>query len=275
MLTAFGHLGTSCCVHLSPLTLRVVLNPVYSATEGLYGFFQCQLDTLLDYVKLESKNDDEILFVVSIPGLLRAVRSSEGYERRVIKLTKKEGRAYLTFDLHSGIDPSQLSTASSSFPSSSPSQLSLTQDVPIVVLPANSQATTGEPDLSSPTIRLHLPPILPFHTSIDRLRTIHPTLRLHLTNAGVLQVSASDEITALKMHWKNLALEGLGEVDEREGECDVQVNGRKLSAVLHCKALNLMTCIACVVEGECLIVYGKVKEKRGTITYFIPLVFDT
>ena len=276
MLSAFSHLASACCVHLTPRELRLVLNPMYSATEGLYAFFSCGVETLFEQLKVESKNSNEILFVLSIPALLKAVKSAEAYERRVVKLSKKDGRAYLTFDLSTQLDSSQLSAASSAFPpssSTSSSQLSLTQDVPLMVLPANVQSTTCEPDLSSPSIRIHLPPITAFHTALDRLRTIHPTLRLRISNAGSMQVTAGDDITELKMHFKGLQLDGLGEVDDRE--CEVQVNGKKLSAVLHCKALNLMTCICCVVENECLIVYGKVKEKRGTVTYFIPLVFDT
>jgi hypothetical protein len=227
----------------------------------------------VDHALVESKSNNEILFVLSIPNLLKAVRTSEQYDRRVIKLTKKEGRAYLTFDLASHLDPSQLSTSSSSSSPSS-SQLSLTQDVPIVVLPPNSQSTITEPDLSLPTIKLHFPPFIPFHHAIDRLRSINPTLSLHLHNGGTMRVSARDEISELVMHWKGLGLEGLDDDSSHDAECEIKINGRKLSAVLHCRALNLMTCIACVVEGECLIVYGKVKEKRGTLTYFIPLVFD-
>ena len=276
MLTAFGHLAPSCCVHLSPSALRLVINPAYGGTDNVYAFFSCALDTVLEQAKVESKSGNDILFVASIPALLKAVRSAEPYDRRVIKLAKKDGRAYLTFDLHAALDASQLSTSSLPSTSSTPSQLSLTQDVPIIVLPPGSQGTSAEPDLSSPSVRVHLPHLHAFHTAIDRLHPLpaQHLVRLRLSNAGTLQVTARDELTELHMHWKGLALD-MGQASERTGEADVLIDGRKLSAALHCRALNLVTCIACVVDRECLIVYGKVKEKRGTVTYFLPLVIDS
>ena len=223
VLTAFSHVGDACCVHLTPSQLRIVCNPEHSATDGVYAFFQCAVSSVLESCKVESRAaGNDILFLVSIAGMLKAVRSCESFDSRVIKLSKKDGRAYLSFDMHSAIgdpyQPSQL-TASAASPSSS-SLMSLTQDVPILVLPASALPSTAEPDLSLPSIRLQFPPLRPFHTAIDRLRSISPTLTLRLSNAGSMVVSGSDDISSMQTHWKGLALDAAGGGEE---QCTVRV----------------------------------------------------
>ena len=264
MLTALQHVSDSACLHLSPVELRLIVNPTFGDTEGLYAFFHSPLDALFEAAKVESKANHDILLHFSIPSLLKVVRSADAFDSRTVKLTKKDGRAHLTFELLTQhIESTQLSAAPVS-------QSSLVQDVPVVVLGVREMmALTAEPNLAIPAIKVQMPLLQRFHATVDRLRALSPNLQLHVTNTGQLRLAAKDELTAIQSEWKGLAVAGQPTV----GECEVGVSGRKLSDVLWIERVQAVErCVCCVAERECLIVYCKLSHRRGTVTYFLPVL---
>ena len=74
VLTAFAHLGDSCCLHLSPTHLRLVMNSLYGETGGEYAIFHCEHESLFESYRIESKSGNEILIHVAIQALLTAVK---------------------------------------------------------------------------------------------------------------------------------------------------------------------------------------------------------
>ena len=264
VLTALQHVSNSGCLHLSPVELRLIVNPTFGDTEGLYAFFHSPLDALFENAKVESKANNDILLHFSIPNLLKVVKSADAFDSRTVKLTKKDGRAHLTFELLTQhIESTQLSVAPVS-------QSSLIQDVPVVVVAVKDMLPlTAEPNLAIPAIKVQMPLLQRFHATVDRLRALSPNLTLHVSNTGQLRLAAKDELTAIQSEWKGLAVAGQPPV----GDCEVGVSGRKLSDVLWIERVQAVErCVCCVAERECLIVYCKLRQRRGTVTYFLPVL---
>ena len=151
-----------------------------------------------------------------------------------------------------------------------------------------------------PTIKLYFPPLRQFSQVLERMKAVASgrAVSIKCGNEGLMVLGCEDEGMRIETFFKDLALNGAvtrasqqqavrgrgvgggggkggGEGENGDGLVEVRVDAKKLSAVLHCRVLNLLTCICCVVEGQCLIVYGKLREKRGTVTYFIPIQVDT
>ena len=248
VLFALQHVSSSACLHLSPVELRLIVNPTFGDSEGLYAFFHSPLDALFEAAKVESKASNDILLHFSIPSLLRVVKSADAFDCRTVKLTKKDGRAHLTFEmLTQHVDSTQqLSMAPGS-------QSSLVQDVPVIVLPVKEMLPlTAEPNLAIPAIKVQMPLLQRFHATVDRLRALSPNLSLHVSNTGQLRLAAKDELTAIQSEWKGLAVAGQPPV----GDCEVSVSGRKLSDVLWIERVQAVErCVCCVAERECVIVY--------------------
>ena len=254
------------CLHLSPVELRLIVNPTFGDTEGLYAFFHSPLDALFENAKVESKANHDILLHFSIPSLLAVVRSADAFDSRTVKLTKKDGRAHLTFEMITQhVDSTQQLSAGPAV-----SHSSLVQDVPVIVVPVREMMPlTAEPNLAIPAIKLQMPLLTRFHATVDRLRALSPALTLHVSNDGRLRLAARDELTAVQSEWKGLAVAGQPSV----GECEVAVSGRKLSDVLWIERVQTVErCVCCVAERECLIIYAKLRERRGTVTYFLPVL---
>jgi len=264
VLSALQHVSNSGCLHLSPVELRLIVNPTFGDTEGLYAFFHSPLDTLFENAKIESKANNDILLHFSIPALLKVVRSADAFDSRTVKLTKKDGRAHLTFELLT-----QHIESTTQLSAGPVSQSSLVQDVPVIVVAVKDMLPlTAEPNLAIPSIKVQMPLLQRFHATVDRLRALSPNLTLHVSNAGQLRLAAKDELTAVQSEWKGLAVAGQPPV----GECEVGVSGRKLSDVLWIERVQAVErCVCCVAERECLIVYCKLRG-RGTVTYFLPVL---
>ena len=266
ILVALQHVSNSGCLHLSPVELRLIVNPTFGDTEGLYAFFHCPLDALFENAKVESKANNDILLHFSIPSLLKVIRSAEQFDSRTVKLTKKEGRAHLTFEMITQhVDSTQQLSMAPPV-----SHSSLVQDVPVIVVGVKEMLQlTTEPNLAIPAIKVQMPLLQRFHATVDRLRALSPNLTLHVSNDGALRLTAKDELTSIQSEWKQLKVAGQPDV----GECEVGVSGRKLSDVLWMERVQAVErAVCCVAERECLIMYYKLRERRGTVTYFLPVL---
>lgn len=281
VLTAYQHLAKRIVIHFSPTDVRFILTPHFCETDGELSFFIAHHSSLFDNYKVESKNLSHILIVCEIAPLLKALKTGEQYDTKIVKLSKKDNRGYLTFELTSRQLVAQSLTVDDMEPHLTERRmnertLSLIQDVPITVLPHSELERLAEPSLELPSIKLHMPNLKSLATIADKLQSVNATVDLQLSNAGTMRVSAKDATIDVKAYFSDLSMNqsSTSLIPLSQQRVNVKVRAKKLSHVLHCRVLTLQTAILCVVEGKCLIVYGKLLEKRGTITYFVPLVID-
>lgn len=90
------------------------------------------------------------------------VQSSEKASRSTLKLTKKEGRAFLTID-------------------STQDGANIIQDVPITIQSFRSIAEHDEPVLDTPTMKFRLPNIRVLHQMCDTIKQLDHTGQLTIT----------------------------------------------------------------------------------------------
>lgn len=101
-----------------------------------YVFTDILKISLFEEYKIESINNNEISFEINLDHLQRALKSGQYAQEVILKLTKKNGQPFLSMSVEST------------------QQMTIIQDVPIVLLSAQQLGQYTEPHLPDPEVHL-------------------------------------------------------------------------------------------------------------------------
>jgi len=281
IVQALQKLGPQCLVTLTPTELRFYMSSEF--TNGEQAFVELAVDKVFEHYRIESKKtNDEIPFQLSLDNLSRAITSGENAERIVVKLAKKQipPRAFLSFEMRTAT-------------------LNITQDVPISLQGPDRVAECQEPLLPEPTVKIRMPLLKNLRTVIDRMRSISDEVTITANNAGDLCLKVQTDTVTIKTYYKDLAIvrksdqkPELDEKEKKDGSHDGSVNMhiktsseskkiitasgtmsiKKFVNILHCRSLNIHYALGCLVEERAFVLYIKLKNGIGTVTYYIPFM---
>ena len=268
ILQCLSHLADLTLLHLSPTHFRFLVPT--ELTDGERAYFDAPVALLFDDYRIESKSNNEIVMLMSIANLQRAIDTAATTESVRIKLTRKNARAFLSFDGAAANITSQHTV--------SPTAILLTHDVPIAIQQTSRLAIAAEPLLSAPRVKIRLPDLKRLVSVIEAVNQITDIVSLSANERGDLRVECVDPTLNMQTFFKNLQID-----NDRNGDsmindataaifCTARLSVKKLLNVLHCRMVNAAVVLACWVEEGALVIYVKLNEKRGHLTYYIPWI---
>jgi len=255
ILQVLEKLGQTCMVHFQPKTVSFYLTTQWSASGQC--FVELAVPAVFEDYRIESRSNNEIPMLINIPNLVRALRSSERAHKTVIKLTKKTERAFLTFEITENV--------------------SITQDVPISLQNVKSLVEYQEPELPEPEVQIRMPPLGNLKTVVDRMKAVSEELTIEATSLGRMIFKVETDMVTIRTHYKDLAIKS-AEPEAKNSESVTTASAKmaikKFSKILSCRMLPASYALGCIVESKAFVLYVKLHQEQGHLTYYIPLILD-
>jgi hypothetical protein len=251
ILQALEKLGPSCLINLTPTQVCFYLTNEWSS--GEQAFVEAPVEGIFDNLQIQSKNRNEIPFIISVGNLLRALKSGETVEQIIIKLSKKNERPFLSFEmLTHGV--------------------SITQDIPIVLQGPQKVADCSEPDIPPPEVKFHMPKLKCLQHVVDRMKTVSNELIVEASSTGEISFSVESDSVEIKTFYKGLAFQSENESPLVTARARMDI--KKFAKVLTSKVLAASFTIGCIVERHAFVLHLILQQNLGTVTFYIPLIAD-
>ncbi|KAJ2918194.1 hypothetical protein MD484_g2233, partial [Candolleomyces efflorescens] len=198
-------------------------------------------------------------------------------EEVIMRLTKKNDQAMLTFDISGN---TRMGRA-----------VHVMHDVRIEVMRPADAAKMIEPMCPEPDVHILLPPLQKLRTIVERLRPMSNIMAVRANANGVLQFGINTDSVKVETEWRGQVnpktTDDEEEKTDAEKEEDLERDPDKLFTVivsvksflrfLNSHVVSTST-IACICQHHCLILYvyigGAVAEAGGVLTFYVPAVLD-
>mmetsp|Transcript_20266 Transcript_20266/g.31677 ORF Transcript_20266/g.31677 Transcript_20266/m.31677 type:complete len:281 (-) Transcript_20266:42-884(-) len=260
-LEKIGKLG---CFLFSEKDLHLCVNPDKSDEAQTWAQLATDGDeSIFRTYRIESKNQNQIAFEVDFSLFNQALKSAENAEEATIKLTKKYGKAYLSFEI---IIQEALTTI---------------QDVPVIMLAPEEQARLQEPNIGEPDVHLVIPRdnFRTLSVVADRLKGLNDKIVIRASMIGDLEMGIETEFVFLTQTWKNLEIAAFDGNSPQQGKVDTSkqaeamVDANMLSRVLISHAVKPSMVICCMVDsGHKKLLLWHLKLGNDCLTYYLPVL---
>jgi len=254
VLQALEKLGQSCVIHFQPDIVSFYMTSHFSQSGR--AFVELATKSIFEDYRIESKSNNEIPMVVNIPNIARAIRSGINADKIVMKLTKKSNRAFLTFDITENVN--------------------IIQDVPVTLQPIKRMKEFYEPELPDPEVQIRMPELKALKNVIDRMKSVSDILTIEASLTGELVFEVNTDMVTIKTYYKGLSIKPTASQPDTNSanRASARMSIKKFSRLLHCRCLNASYILGCIVEDHAFVVYIKLREDRGQMTYYVPLIAD-
>ncbi|KZP00489.1 cell cycle checkpoint [Calocera viscosa TUFC12733] len=261
-----------CIIRLSPASIEIICPN--GNEEGVQVWSKINQEDLFSDYRVQSNAADTICAEIATDALVQVLRdlaSSGKVETRetVMKLAKKGTDAVFTFETR---DHDQTWAKG----------LTVSHSVRVQMIRPVEMEKVKEPLCPDPDVHIVTPPLKEMRVVLDRLKAYSSKIRFSANNSGELTLSAeTDDGEELKTTWTDLVhptIEAGEDAPPREAPDLGQHFGALMSAASLLKFMNTAvitptTCIACICENHCLIMYvyiGEVLEQNGILTFYLP-----
>eukprot|EP00808_Paulinella_micropora_P005084 g5215.t1 len=230
VVQALEKLSSNCLINLSEKEVKFYLPSEY--TSGEQAFVQIPATSMFDHYRIENKKTgDQIPLFISLTNLARALTSGEYADKILIKLTKKNNRAFLTFEMQSGT-------------------MLITQDVPVQLQSMQRLQDCEEPNLPDPPVKIHMPPLKSLATVVERIGKLSTECSLICSSSGNLTVQVEADMVTVRTFYTGLKLKSAAESSvPSQGDVTItaKVSLKRFANILHSKTLGAPFIIGCVM----------------------------
>jgi HUS1 checkpoint protein len=262
-----------CTMHLTAKMVRFVVVP--GITDGLELWAGMSATTLFDDMRIESMSANEITLHVQLDHLERALKTGQTAHEVVAKLTKRGALPYLSF-----VADVQM-----------PQVMTISQDVPVEVLPGTHMAQLAEPVLPNPDVHIFLPKLKALRGVVDHLKNLADAMTISANMGGEfsLQVETANVLI-------NTTYTGLEHpiIDSQQGgtagdsggaghqqtataasgnkqqSAKAKVDISKFARFLHCHQISPNSVICCIVQSRSLVLHAVLDDLY--LTYYLPVL---
>lgn len=229
------------------------------ATDGMQLWSGIPVPTLFESYLVESLNNNQVAFEVTLENLDRALKSAQLSTECICKLTKKGGSTYLTFIVE--IQASQV--------------MNVVHDVPIRLQTPTQIAMLTEPVLPDPTVHILLPSLKQVKPIVERLKKLDDALIIECNMDGCLKMGVqtdSAKITTVVNGLEHPKVEGAEEAPVRDASRwgSVRVDMKKFSRFLGAHHINPTAVVCCLIEHKAVVMH--VILDTFYLTYYIPVL---
>ncbi|EIW73416.1 hypothetical protein TREMEDRAFT_25550 [Tremella mesenterica DSM 1558] len=275
IVQSLGAIAKICVVRLTPEKVYFIV-PGNEGRDGVQVWSQVKVETLFQSYRIESHNNNEIWVEIHLEAFLKVLKSAPEindssrpnhdaftHSEINLKLNKRDTQALWAFEIRN-------TTAAGR-------EMSIIQDVKVVVLSVKRQNELNEPLCPPPEVHVVLPKLVELRNIIHRLGHITDDVTVSGNRDGKLELRGRGRNADLTITWKELQIPALpDDTDDRpiDEMIDVTVSIRGMLKFLTSHQVG-GEAIACegLCRRHCLIVYvyiGEMIESGGVLTFFIP-----
>lgn len=260
ILRAVQRIGKTCIVHLSN-RIKFIMNTDMS--NGVQVWSGMPVNYLFEDYNIESVNENNIAFTISLDNLIKAVKSSFGAQTITVKLTKKNGMPCLSFviDFHQK------------------RFMTVTQDVPIQLLSPLALAELIEPKLDDPEVYITLPnPIsIKIKPVVERMKNVGEFLTIEANMNGCLELKMETDMVSITTRYKNLTHPTMDGKSPPPRDANInskiKVNIKKFMSFLYSSAVEPEAVVMCFIPDRALVIHVLCGEGNEMfMTYYIPVI---
>ena len=216
----------------------------------------CELgaDTVFSEYRIESRNDNKILFEVELEHLTRAICSGKNARQCQMKLLKRDLLPFLSFEAKA-LD------------------MDIMHDIPIRVMKPSDIIYYTPPVVSPATVALSLPCSKLFKTVVDRMGKMSKLALLTAEQTGRLVFKVEHSSAVIRTYHAGL----LPRDDlDMEAKAVVKADLRKLSTIMNFHSMQWDNACLYFSDNEALVLYISLSPpEAGHVTYFCPVVIMT
>eukprot|EP00457_Paulinella_chromatophora_P010047 gb/GEZN01010134.1/.p1 GENE.gb/GEZN01010134.1/~~gb/GEZN01010134.1/.p1 ORF type:complete len:277 (+),score=25.53 gb/GEZN01010134.1/:233-1063(+) len=253
-------LSANCIINFTDKQVKFHLPSEF--TSGEQAFAEIPATSMFDHYRIENKKTrDQIPVCISLTNLARALTSGECADKILIKLTKKNNRAFLTFEMQSGT-------------------MLITQDVPVQLQPMHRLQECEEPSLPDPPIKFLMPPLKSLATVVERISKLSTECTL-ICSSDKMTIQVEADMVTVRTFYTGLTLSrstGMESNGPLQGESAPTMNAKislkKFANILHCRALGSNFTIGCIIQSQAFVVVLKLRQNQGLLTYYVPLIAE-
>lgn len=259
LIQTLDKIGKTCVVHLTPKKVEFILTS--DITDGVQVWSGVNAATLFDDYRIESKNNNEIAFELSLDNVLRGLKSGQLATDITMKLTKKQNVPYLSILIE--IQQSH-------------QMMTVLQDIPVKLLSASQLAQFQEPHLPDPEVWILMPPLKLLRNVIDRMKNIHDYFIITANMAGELTLKVETDMVSVATFYTNLdhpQIEGRSPPRrDQDKTAEVKVDIKKFNRFLYSYQVSPTNVILCIIENTALVLHVLLEDLY--LTYYIPVVLS-
>ena len=254
-------------LHLSKDAFKMSM--IVNSPDVLRGFAELDTKVIFQELRIESQSDNAILLKIDNLHLLTYALSSVKRATGIcqIKLVKRGDRPNLCIEARTDGGMDEVGSES------------VTQNVPIKVLPVEEVIHYLPPAIPLPNVALQMPnKIKILRSVIEKTSKFDKHMYIGAKQAGTMTLRVEDDLVSVQTHISDLLPARLEEVDmpDIHNSARVKVDIRKLSVVLGLQHLpwddaNLYFC-----DNAALYIQVSLTEDGASLDFFVPvLVMDS
>lgn len=280
-----GKIDKQCTLHLSSKMVRFILVP--GITDGLELWAGMSSSTLFDDMRIESMSSNEITLHVQIDHLERALKSGQTAHEVNVKLAKRGSSAILSF-----VADIQM-----------PQVMTISQDVPVVVLPGTHMSSLSEPVLPNPDVHIFLPKLKALRGVVDHLKNLADSMTISANMAGELSLQVETSNVLINTTYTGLehptidsqvsgavppaavsagaaaAAAGLPSASSSPAavtkppaaqSAKAKVDISKFARFLQCYQIQPNSVICCIVQSRSVVLHAVLDDLY--LTYYLPVL---
>ena len=279
LCSALSKIAKNAVLQLSPKTLRFVLTTAFS--DGMELWSGMNMTTLFENIIIDSlAADKSITLRITLEILEKALRSGQTALKVVAKLKKRNGNPVLSFVAEQ----------------KSPNPMTITQDVPVTVLPSSFMRGITEPSLPNPDVFLFLPPIKALRNVIEHFKNVAYNATLTATISGSFSISVNTTSASILSTFSGLqhpdvsinpsaatsngqkqgGSESTQQADSpmvvlpNDNPVSAKVNISKMLRLLQCHIVQPNAVICCIVQNRSVVFHAILDDLY--LTYYLPVL---
>jgi len=268
-MAAMGKVDRFCTMHLSAKTVRFVLAP--GVVDGVELWAGMAASSLFDSMVVESQSANEITLHVQVDHLERALRSGQTAQDVAVKLSKRGPTNAAVLCFVADIQTPQVMT--------------VTQDVPVTVLPGSHWATLTEPSFPPPDVHIFLPKLRALRSVVDHLKNITDTVTISASMAGQFTLEVQTASVQITTTYTGLGTPPMATdpskptetspssaatAQPKPAEAKATVDIGKFIKFLHCHQVQPNTVIFCMCRGHSLVFHAVLDDVY--MTYYLSCI---
>lgn len=266
VLRALERVSKTVTVLLTPTEISLVANPNSPDSLQVWAVFAASGadgDGVFKTYRIESLNGNKIGFETDLAQFQRALKSAENAEVATMKLSSKNGHPFMIFEIISRTGDLLMTSL---------------QEMPVRLLDTDEHASTVEPDIGDPKVKLVVPDLRTLSNVTDRLKNLDTRIEMKANMAGELQLGTATEFGFMTNYWKDLQSPPQANMPapprDPAQKASVVVECGMLSRIFSCHVLRPSYVVCCAVEKglQKLLVWHVLLSGNDSVTYFCPVL---
>jgi HUS1 checkpoint protein len=241
LIQTLEKMGKQCLIHLTRDKVQFIMNS--EAGEGVTVWSEITSTVLFDSYRVESMNNNEVGFEVSMDNLARCLKSCSVTSTSdvTMRLAKRGGFPVLSMNVEL----------------SGPNGQQLVQEIPVHLLSAAQLSAYSEPSVPDPEVYIMIPPLRDLRPVVDRMKNVDDRLIVTASMGGDFVLKVETEMVSIATYWSKLThpqVEGRSQVPvDPSASARVVVDIKKFYRFLFSYQISPTNVVLCITHAALVV----------------------